>query len=95
MTSPQPLVMNRLTPVSRHPPSSSCQARNPTACKSLPASGSVRAIAPVTSPRENAGKYSSLIGSSANALIVSPMPWRPKIFIRDASARLMISIAMV
>ena len=57
MTSPQPLVMNRLTPVSRHWPSSSCQARRPTACKSLPASGSVKAIAPVYSPRANGGRY--------------------------------------
>ena len=49
--SPQPLVMNRFTPFKYQLPCSSWVARSRTACRSLPASGSVSTIAPVTSPR--------------------------------------------
>ncbi len=51
--SPQPLVMNRFTPLRYQLPCSSWKARRRTACRSLPASGSVSTIAPVTSPRQN------------------------------------------
>ena len=93
--SPQPLVMKRFTPPRNQLPCSSWYARRRTACKSLPASGSVSTIAPVTSPRAKRGRASSLILSLAKALIVSAMPCRPKMFISEVSARLIISVAMV
>ena len=93
--SPQPLVMNRFTPVRYQFPCSSWYARSRTACKSLPASGSVSTIAPVTSPRAKRGSTSSLISWLAKALIVSAIPCKPKRFISEASARLIISLAMV
>jgi len=55
-TSPQPLVMNRFTPLRYQSPFSSWYARSRTACRSLPASGSVSTMAPVTSPRQNRGR---------------------------------------
>ena len=92
----QPLVMKRLTPLRRHVSvASSWMARSWTLPRSLPASGSVRTMAPVTSPEENLGRYLSLSASSAKAWMVSAMSCRPKRFIRLASARLTISMAMV
>jgi len=87
-TSPQPLVMNRLTPRTNQLPSASCQtaagrscsaswAETFTAWRSLPASGSVRTIAPVSLPDAIGGRYWALISSEAKALIVSAMPWSP------------------
>ena len=53
---PQPLVMKRLTPLSRQVPSGCSMALSCTFCRSLPASGSVSAIDPVTSPLAKRGR---------------------------------------
>ncbi len=91
--------MNRLTPLSRHVPASLPSGGGAalviTACKSLPASGSVRTIAPVTLPDENIGRYFAFVSGSANSLMVSAMSWSPKIVISPASARLTISMAIL
>ncbi len=86
--------MKRLTPWRNQWPSASWNARSLTACRSEPASGSVSTIAPVTLPFAKAGRYFCLISSEAKALIVSAMPWRPKMFISEASARERISLAI-
>jgi len=53
--SESPFVMKRLTPFKRHVPSSSLYvALSITACKSLPASGSVRSI-DIVSPAQTLG----------------------------------------
>jgi hypothetical protein len=52
-------------------------------------------MAPVMWPAAKRGRYSSFMVSSANAFTVSAMPWRPKMFMMLASARLTISIAAV
>ena len=87
--------MNRLTPLRYQLPSSSWWARRRTACKSLPASGSVSTIAPVTSPSAKRGNTSSLIAWLAKALTVSAIPCNPNMFMNDPSARLTISLAIV
>lgn len=63
--------MKRLTPFRSHVPFASSQwAFSITACKSLPASGSVRSIAQV-SPRDTRGRYLALSSSDANSFSVS------------------------
>ena len=88
---PLPLVMKRFTPFRRQVPSGCSVALSCTFCRSEPASGSVRAMEPVTSPLAKRGRNAAFIASSANLLIVSEMSWRPKMFISAGSARLTIS----
>ena len=91
---PSPLVMKRLTPLSSQVCFSSSQwALSITACRSLPASGSVRSIAQV-SPRDTRGRYLALISSEANSLRVSAQSCNPQMFSKPASARATISLAM-
>src|SRR5450756_3181500 len=77
---PQPLVMNRFTPLRRQVPSPAWVALSCTFCRSLPASGSVSAMLAVTSPLANLGRYAAFISSSANLLTVSAMSCSPKMF---------------
>ena len=53
---PQPLVMKRFTPFRRQVPSAAGVALSCTFCRSLPASGSVSAMEPVTSPLAKRGR---------------------------------------
>ena len=53
---PQPLVMKRFTPFRRQVPSVCSVALSCTFCRSVPASGSVSAMLPVTSPLANRGR---------------------------------------
>ncbi len=86
--------MKRLTPFRSHVPFASSQwAFSITACKSLPASGSVRSIAQV-SPRDTRGRYLALSSSDANSFSVSAQSCKPQMFSKPASARATISFAI-
>ena len=100
MTSPQPLVIKRLVPeMFQAPVTGSCRASMPpalvcTLARSLPASGSVRAMAPVISPVAMRGRYLAFSSSVPKCWMVSAMPpCRPKKSISEASARETISMA--
>jgi len=89
-----PLVIKRFTPFRYHIPSFSLKvAFSCTACKSEPASGSVKSIEQVC-PSQTLGRNSRLISSSANSLMVSAQSCKPQILAKPASARETISAAI-